>query len=206
MSTRIRSFRLGAIAATLIAIGADAPPQTIDAGGMTFQAPASWKSSKPSSTMRRAQLKVDPAEGDPEPAELVVFAFPGGAGTVEANVSRWQSQFKDKDGKPPKIESKTIKGKNVEVIRVETGGHFVAPEFPGSPKLLEQAGLPPAGGDRPDSVDGLLLQDDRPREDDGRRRGRFRPPDRLDHGRGGWREVSPLAGRGRRGNRPRAGA
>ncbi len=138
MSTQIRNFRLGAIAATLLAIGADAPPQTIDAGGMTFQAPASWKSSKPSSTMRRAQLKVDKAAGDPEPAELVVFAFPGGAGTVKDNVSRWQSQFKDKDGKPPEIESKTLKGKNVEVIRVETGGHYLAPEFPGSPKLLNK--------------------------------------------------------------------
>ncbi len=135
MSTRTWNFGLGAVAATLLAIGADAPPQTIDAGGMTFQAPSSWKSSKPSSTMRRAQLKVDPVEGDPEPAELVVFAFPGGAGTVEANVSRWRGQFKDKDGNLPKIESKTIKGKNIEVTRVETGGDFVAPEFPGSPKL-----------------------------------------------------------------------
>ena len=138
MSTQIRNFRLGAIAATLLAIGADAPPQTIDAGGMTFQAPASWKSSKPSMTMRRAQLKVDPAQGDPEAAELVVFAFPGGAGTVEDNVNRWQGQFKDKDGKPPRVERKTIKGKNVEVFRVETGGHFVAPEFPGSPKLMNK--------------------------------------------------------------------
>lgn len=138
MNTRIRGFRLGAIAATLIAIGADAPPQTIEAGGMTFQAPGSWRSTKPSQSMRRAQLKVDPVEGDPEPAELVVYAFPGGAGTVEANVSRWQSQFKDKDGKPPEIESKTIKGKNVEVTRVETGGHFVAPESPASPKLLNK--------------------------------------------------------------------
>src|SRR5687768_248722 len=138
MSTRIRSTGWGAIAVILVAIGADAPPQTIDAGGLTFQAPASWKSSKPRSTMRRAQLTVDPAKGDAEPAELVVYAFPGGAGTVEANVSRWQGQFKDKDGKPPKIESKTIKGKNVEVTRVETGGRFVAPEFPGSPKLLDK--------------------------------------------------------------------
>ena len=138
MSMRIQGFRPWAIAATLLAIGADAPPQTIDAGGMTFQAPASWKSSKPSMTMRRAQLKVDPAEGDPEPAELVVFAFPGGAGTVEDNVNRWQGQFKDKDGKPPRVERKTIKGKNVEVIRVETGGNFVAPEFPGSPKFVNK--------------------------------------------------------------------
>jgi hypothetical protein len=138
MNTRIQSFRLAVVAAMLFAVGADAPPQTIDAGGMTFQAPASWKSSKPSSTMRRAQLKVDAVEGDPEVAELIVFAFPGGAGGVEANISRWQGQFKDKDGKPPKIETKTVKGKNVEVTRVETGGHFVAPEFPGSPKLMNK--------------------------------------------------------------------
>ena len=54
----------------------------------------------------------------------MVYAFPGGAGTVDANVKRWQSQFRDADGNPPKIESKTVKGKNVEVTRVETAGHY----------------------------------------------------------------------------------
>ena len=54
----------------------------------------------------------------------MVFAFPGGAGTVEANVQRWRSQFKDADGNPPRIESKVVKGKNVDVTRVETAGHY----------------------------------------------------------------------------------
>ena len=75
----------------------------------------------------RAQLKVDPLEGDDYPAELIVFAFPGGAGTVEANIKRWQNLFKDKDGNPPKIESKKVKGKNIEVTRAETSGHIIRP-------------------------------------------------------------------------------
>jgi hypothetical protein len=124
---------LGTIGLAL-GLGADAPPQTIDAGGLTFQAPAAWKSNPPSSPMRRAELKVPPVEGDKEPAELVVFAFPGGAGTVEANVQRWRSQFKDADGNPPRIESKTVKGKNVDVTRVETAGHYYPSQFPGRPK------------------------------------------------------------------------
>jgi len=117
-----------------LGLGADGPTQTIDAGGLTFQVPAAWKSNPPSSNMRRAELKVAAVEPDKEPAELVVFAFPGGAGTVEANVKRWQSQFKDADGNPPRIESKTVPGKNVEVTRVETAGHYFPSPFPGRPK------------------------------------------------------------------------
>src|SRR3954447_12009615 len=89
-----RYLACGALVAALCAVGADAPPQTIDAGGLTFQAPGSWKSSRPINTMRRAQLTVAPAEGDADPAELVVFAFPGGGGSVDANVKRWQEMFR----------------------------------------------------------------------------------------------------------------
>jgi hypothetical protein len=126
-------MKLGAFAIAVV-LGADAPPQSIDAGGLTFQAPATWKSSRPTSSMRRAELKVPPAEGDTEPAELVVFAFPGGAGTVEDNIKRWQSQFKDQGGNPPRVESRTVKGKNVDVTRVETAGHYFPSQFPGRPK------------------------------------------------------------------------
>jgi hypothetical protein len=133
-----RVVGLGAIAVVLLGLGADAPKQTIDARGLTFEVPASWKSSKPSSNMRRAEIKIDPAKGDENPAELVVFAFPGGAGSVEANIQRWRSQFKDADGNPPKVESKTVKGSNVEVTRVETAGHYYPSQFPGRPKEPDQ--------------------------------------------------------------------
>jgi hypothetical protein len=126
---RIALLGLSLPATALLLLGADTPKQTVDAQGVKFQAPASWKSVPSTSQMRRATLKIDPVEGDDFPGELVVFAFPGGAGSVDANIERWQKQFKDKDGKPPKIETKTVKGKNVDVTRAETSGHYTPAQF-----------------------------------------------------------------------------
>jgi hypothetical protein len=135
---RVRLVALGALALPLVALGADDPPQTITVRGITFDAPKAWASSKPSSQMRLAQLKAPAAKGDAEPAELVLFAFPGGAGGVEANVRRWQQQFQDKDGNPPKIDTEKRKGKNVDVTVVETAGRYVAAVTPGSPETLDK--------------------------------------------------------------------
>ena len=118
----------------------DTKTQTVDAGGVTFEAPSTWKSSKPSSQMRKAQLKVEPVKGDEDPAELIVFAFPGGAGNVDANVSRWQKTFKDKDGNPPKPEVTKIKGKNTDVTRVEMAGHYYPTAFPGQARQPDKEG------------------------------------------------------------------
>jgi len=138
---QLRRIGLGSLVIALggLTIGADAPPQTIDAGGLTFQVPATWKSSPPSNAMRRAELKVAPAEGDSEPAELVVTAFPGGAGTVPANLERWQKQFRDDDGNPPRIETKEITLKGAKVTRAETAGRYSAMQFPGQPKQPERS-------------------------------------------------------------------
>jgi hypothetical protein len=131
----------GALIATVFLMGADdEPKQTIDAKGITFDAPKSWKSSPPSGQMRRAQLKVEPIEGDDYDAELIVFAIPGGGGTVDANLTRWQKLFKDEDGNPPKIESKKVQAKNVEVTRAETSGHYYPASFPGTPKQPDRPG------------------------------------------------------------------
>jgi hypothetical protein len=120
-------------AVALLSLGAQEPKQTIDARGLTFEAPKSWKSSPPTSSMRSAEMKVDPIEGDDYPAELIVFMFPGGAGTAEANIQRWQRLFKDADGNPPRIETSKVKGKNVEVVRAETHGEYHPAQFPGRP-------------------------------------------------------------------------
>jgi hypothetical protein len=122
---------LGILATAVFLTGADEPKQTIDAKGLSFEAPKAWKSSPPTSEMRRAQLKVEPIEGDDYPAELIVFAFRGGAGSVEDNLTRWQKLFKDEDGNPPKIESKKVQAKNVEVTRAETSGHYYPASFGG---------------------------------------------------------------------------
>ncbi len=125
-------FALTAVA--ILLVGADTPKQTVDGQGVKFQAPAAWKSSPSTSQMRRAVLKIEPIEGDDFPGELIVYAFPGGVGGVDANVQRWQKQFKDADGNPPKIETKAVKGKNVEVTRVETSGHYYPAQFGGRPE------------------------------------------------------------------------
>ena len=130
------------VLATLSAFGADDPKTKVHkAGELSFEAPIAWKSEKPTSSMRKAQLKLAAAEGDTEPAELVVFVFPKGAGTVEANIKRWASQFKDGEGKAPEPMVKALKGKNVEVTRVEIAGRFVAPVTPGSSEVVDKPGF-----------------------------------------------------------------
>ena len=124
------------VAGAGLSTGADDPPksalkgakvQTVDVGGLTFEAPSTWEASTPKSTMRKAQLTLPKSAEDASAPELVVFVFPEGAGTVEANVERWQNQFKDGDGNVPKVESKTVKGKNVDVTRVEVAGSYTDP-------------------------------------------------------------------------------
>ncbi len=137
---RHKALAMASLTLGLLAIAAEDSRQTIDAKGMKFEAPKSWKTEEPKSQMRRAQLKVDPLDGDEYPAELIVFAFPGGAGTVEANIKRWQNLFKDKEGNLPAIESKTVKGKNTDVTRVETSGDYHPAQFPGSRPEPERPG------------------------------------------------------------------
>ena len=139
------------------------PKQTVDAQGVKFQAPSAWKSVPSTSQMRRATLKIDPVEGDDFPGELVVFAFPGGAGSVDANIERWQKQFKDKDGNPPKIETKTVKGKNVDVTRAETSGHYFPAQF-GRPEP-ERPDARLLGAIVSDRQDRILHQAGRPQQD-----------------------------------------
>lgn len=123
----------GGLGIALVLCGADGATQKVDARGLKFEAPASWKSTPPTRSMRAAELKVDPIAGDDFPAEMVVYVFPGGVGGVQANVDRWKNQFKDKDGNPPRVENKKVKGKNVDVTRVETAGHYHPTQFPGFP-------------------------------------------------------------------------
>jgi hypothetical protein len=131
MFRRSAGLGLGLAAVAVLSLGADDAKQTVDARGLTFEAPKSWKSTPPSSPMRRAQLRVEPLEGDDYPADLIVFAFGGGAGSVDANIERWQKLFKGEDGNPPKIETKTVQGKNIEVTRAETHGEYHPAQFPG---------------------------------------------------------------------------
>ena len=66
------------------------------------------------------------------PAELVVYAFPGGVGTgADEPRSLEEASSRTRTAIPPKLETKKVKGKNVEVTRAETSGHYHPAQFPG---------------------------------------------------------------------------
>jgi hypothetical protein len=62
-------------------------------------APAGWTARAPSSSSRLAQFIV-PGPDSANNAEVVVFSFGPGGGNVEANLTRWKSQFSTADGSP----------------------------------------------------------------------------------------------------------
>jgi hypothetical protein len=172
---------LGAAVVVLMILAADDPPKAYEVGEVTFQAPAAWKSVRPSSTMSQVQLVVEPVSGEEDKAVMTVSALRAGGGGVEANVKRWQSQFKDEDGNVAKVESKTVKGKNVDVTRVETAGHYYPPPFTRQP---DKANYRLLGAIVQTAEAGYFFKMIGPDKDGQRRPAGIRPDDRLDQGRG----------------------
>lgn len=82
------------------------PPAALDgkrvesATGLSFAIPDGWKRQAPQSSLRLAELVPPRAEGETADGLLVVSFFAGGAGSFEANVTRWASQVTDERGAP----------------------------------------------------------------------------------------------------------
>lgn len=88
--------------------------------GLKWTPPAGWKSTATTS-MRAATYPVAPAPGDREGAECVVYFFGiGQGGSIQANIDRWEGQFKDSSGKPApaKVIKHTVHGLSVTTIDV----------------------------------------------------------------------------------------
>ena len=81
---------------------------TVEWAGMKSTTPADWKEETPSNKMRLAQFRLAKAEGDPEDAELALFASPGG-GTIQQNLERQEKKFEVPAGKKPEDVIKTEK-------------------------------------------------------------------------------------------------
>jgi hypothetical protein len=116
---------------TLAAVGVARAEQ---AGGLTWSAPAEWKS-QGERPMRAATYSIPAARGDSQPAELAVFYFgESSGGGVEANVKRWIDQFQKADGssasKDAKVKKETIAGLPATVVDVQ--GTYVGGSMMGS--------------------------------------------------------------------------
>ena len=88
--------------------------------GLKWTPPAGWKSSGTTS-MRAATYPVAPVPGDKDAGECAVYFFGlGQGGSIQANIDRWEGQFKTPGGKPApaKITSITIHGLPVTTIDV----------------------------------------------------------------------------------------
>ena len=136
MQTTTRIATAGWVALMLgITLGAaDDETRTVQADGLSFSVPKAWKSERPTSPMRKSQIKVEPVAGDTEPAEMYLVILSNKGGGLDANVARWEGQFSGENGKPAKAKVETKKGKNIEVTRVEIAGKFAGMGMPGQPK------------------------------------------------------------------------
>lgn len=129
----MRVFALAA-AAALTALAGDALAQkgaVVDLAGMKSAAPADWKQETPTNTMRMAQFKLPKADGDKDDAELALFVFPGGSGTLQQNLDRQVAKFQPAAGKD-KVEQKVEKVKvgGIEATYQDVTGTFLKKPFP----------------------------------------------------------------------------
>lgn len=88
-------------------VGAADAPSTFQVSEVTFARPEKWEWVATQSQMRKAQLKVPNASG--EPGEVVFFHFgSGNGGGTQANVDRWFRQF---EGNRDQIKARTEESK-----------------------------------------------------------------------------------------------
>ncbi len=105
--------------------------ESVEIAGYSFKSPSNWKSSTPTSKMRKAQFNVSGEEG--KEAEVAFFYFGGGgAGGVKANVDRWMKQFEEAK---ERIIKRTTIGET-PVTYVQAHGTFLSgrPFGPKTPK------------------------------------------------------------------------
>ncbi len=93
---------------------------------LKFTAPADWVSEQPSSSMRQAQYRLPKVDGDPEDADLAVFFFPGGGGTVQENIDRWVAQFQKPDGTPVAGNISKREAHGIPITIVDVSGIYLS--------------------------------------------------------------------------------
>jgi hypothetical protein len=110
---------------------AEDKPATIQLAGMKADVPKGWKEEKPSNEMRLTQFKLPKVKGDDEDAELAVFYFKMGSGTVEQNLKRQEAKFEIPEGVKKEDAIKVEKSKvgGLEATYQDVKGTFLS-KFP----------------------------------------------------------------------------
>ncbi len=128
-------FLMTASMLALVAFAAPAGDKkgtTVEVAGMKSTTPADWKEEKPSSTMRMGQFKLPKADDDKDDAELALFVFPGGSGSVKDNLARQLAKFVE-EGRKEKVD-KTKVG-TIEATYQDVTGTYKKRPFPMAEKF-----------------------------------------------------------------------
>ncbi len=125
------------------AIGVMVAPVGARQGTLLFDPPQGWIAEDAPSPMRVAQFTLPKADGDAEDAELVVFYFGGGGGTVEANLERWTNQMLQPDGRASADVATTTSFlvDELPVTMLDVPGTFSAEVRPGSGMRYHKPGF-----------------------------------------------------------------
>jgi hypothetical protein len=105
-------------------------------GNLQYKTPEGWVFMSPNSSMRTAEFVLPVTTGDTEDANMVIFYFGGGGGSIEANLERWMGQVKQPDGRPSRSVAKVdeFMANGLKMTVLDVTGTFVAPIVPGQPE------------------------------------------------------------------------
>ena len=105
---------------------------------LTFATPSGWQVAEPHSSMRVAQFTLPRATGDSEDAELVLYYFGGGGGSVDANIDRWLGQIRQPDGSATtaRRDERTVNG--LALTLIDASGRYVAAAMPGVSEQMDK--------------------------------------------------------------------
>ncbi|MBI3911491.1 MAG: hypothetical protein HY320_11235 [Armatimonadetes bacterium] len=101
-------------------------------GSLMVTVPRGWKVGQADGQFRVAVYQLPRVAPDKVDAELVVTAFAGGVGSVEANIERWRGMFEPagggSSGVEPKVRTLTVDG--MKATRADLSGTYVGPKGP----------------------------------------------------------------------------
>ncbi len=120
--------------------GAPSNDASIRLPALTLTPGDAWRVVEPSSSMRLAEAELPDEEGG-EGGTLVVYYFgEAGAGTHEANLARWASQFVLPDGTDPADAAtvEKIEREGYDIIVMRLSGTYIAETSPGSGERLNK--------------------------------------------------------------------
>ncbi|MCH8969800.1 MAG: hypothetical protein IIA66_11870 [Planctomycetes bacterium] len=106
---------------------------------LEFVVPRTWVIEQPTSSVRKAQLRLPGGGAGDGDAELVIYNFgttPEAGGSVEANFVRWCGQFVQADGRDSMevAARREAQVSGMAVHTIDVSGRYVAAVRPGNPE------------------------------------------------------------------------